>query len=235
MQPSDPFVPQSHSGPSLVKTCKIDIPTVSSGIVNQYIQLLDNQGEGFEIEKVELKKKRKRLVKAYKSEAVKEGIKEKTKTKVGSSESEESDDEPLSVRLKKLTKEPEKKIAEGSNHDKSGDVSLSKPFVVTTQDTHLTSSSTQPIPNYNQASSEDNLTIKQLISEPVKSKPPIPETTHPEPEFINISSSSSSVDLNPNELDEILASFELLNAKAKHKIAQPSMTQTSSDPHTPKH
>ncbi|PNY16934.1 hypothetical protein L195_g013665 [Trifolium pratense] len=57
---SDPLVPQSHSEPSMVKKWNIDIPTVSSGIVNQYIQLLDNLGEEFEIEKEELKKKRRR-------------------------------------------------------------------------------------------------------------------------------------------------------------------------------
>ena len=105
VKPSDSLVPQSHSEPSMVKKWNIDIPTVSSGIVNQYIQLLDNLGEGFEIEKGELKKKRRRLVKAFKSEATEEERKEKTKTKVGSSEDSESDDEPLSVRRKKLAKD----------------------------------------------------------------------------------------------------------------------------------
>src|SRR6266487_862114 len=60
VKPSDSLVPQSHSEPSMVKKWNIDIPTVSSGIVSQYIQLLDNLGEGFEIEKEELKKKRRR-------------------------------------------------------------------------------------------------------------------------------------------------------------------------------
>ncbi|GAU18477.1 hypothetical protein TSUD_366600 [Trifolium subterraneum] len=70
----------------MVEKFKIDIPAVSNGIVNQYIQLLENEGEEFEIEKEELKKKRKRLVKAKveKSEATKVEAKGKTKNKAGS-------------------------------------------------------------------------------------------------------------------------------------------------------
>jgi len=68
VQPSDPLVPQSHSEPSLVKKCNIDIPTTSSGIINQYIQLLDNLGEGFEIEEEEVKKKRRRTDEAASEE-----------------------------------------------------------------------------------------------------------------------------------------------------------------------
>src|SRR6266487_802370 len=120
----------------------------------------------------------------------------------------EDDDEPLSVRQKKLAKEPKKRNAEGSTQDNSGNVSLPKPVVVIAQDTQLTPSTTQPrnsplqfleqhlggelskqtettnlvqnpsihpiseqiqnlIPNINQTSPEDNLTLKQLVSEPV--------------------------------------------------------------------
>jgi hypothetical protein len=204
-QPSEPLVYQSHSEPSLVKKWNIGMPTISCDIVNKYIQLLDNLGEGFETEKVVLKKKRRRLVKAYEVENSK------------------SDDEPLSVRQRKLLKVSKENINESSDHNRSGNVS--KSVVATTQDIQFTSSSTQPLSNYNQTDSEDNLTIKQLISEPVKS-------THPEPVFINISSSSSSTDSDSNELDEILANFELLNAKSKHKRAQLSMAQTFSNPHT---
>ena len=68
VQPSDPLVPQSHSGSSLVKKWSIDIPTTSSGIVNQYIQLLDNLGEGFEVKEEEVKKKRRRIDEAASEE-----------------------------------------------------------------------------------------------------------------------------------------------------------------------
>src|SRR6266487_584349 len=61
---SEPLEQLPHSGPSWVTTFKINIPFVAKGIVNQYIQLLENQGEPFEIEPEEVKRKRKRLVKA---------------------------------------------------------------------------------------------------------------------------------------------------------------------------
>jgi hypothetical protein len=44
IQPSDPFEPLPHSQDSMVKRFEIDIPPVSNGIVNQYIQLLESQG-----------------------------------------------------------------------------------------------------------------------------------------------------------------------------------------------
>ena len=68
IQPSDPLVPQSHSTPSLVKKYNIDIPTSSSSIVNQYFQLLDNLGVGFEVKEEEVKKKRKRTDEAASKE-----------------------------------------------------------------------------------------------------------------------------------------------------------------------
>src|SRR6266487_818113 len=103
MQPSDPFELQPHSEDSMVKRYKIDIPAVSNGIVDQYIQLLESQGEGFEIEEEELKKKRKRLVKIKieKSEAARaegkgkiKSMAEKSTVVVIDDEDSEDDDEP---------------------------------------------------------------------------------------------------------------------------------------------
>jgi hypothetical protein len=150
---SEPLEQLPHSGPSEVATFKINVPSVAKGIVNQYIQLLECQGEPFEIESEDVKRKRKRLVKAKveKSEDTKEGGKGKTKTKAGCSKvvvvqdvESEDDDEPLSVRQKKLVKEPKKRNVEGSSQDNSGNVSMSKPAVVNTQETQPTPSSTQP-------------------------------------------------------------------------------------------
>jgi hypothetical protein len=61
---SKPLEQLPNLGPSWVTTFNINIPPVAKGIVNQYIQLLENQGEPFEIEPEEVKRKRTRLVKA---------------------------------------------------------------------------------------------------------------------------------------------------------------------------
>src|SRR6266487_1493436 len=84
MKFSDSLELQPHSEASMVKRYKIDIPTISNGFVNQYIQLLESQGEGLEIEEEGLKKKRKRLVKIKmeKSEAARAEGKGKIKPKV---------------------------------------------------------------------------------------------------------------------------------------------------------
>jgi len=51
-----------------MKKYNIDIPTISSSIVNQYIQLLESLGEGFEIEEEKVKRKRKRTDEAANEE-----------------------------------------------------------------------------------------------------------------------------------------------------------------------
>src|SRR6266487_3105729 len=107
MIPSDPFELLSHSEDSIIKRHKIDIPILSNGIVNQYVLLLESQGEGLVIEEEGLKKKSKRLVKIKneKNEAARTDKKGRTQVKTDESsremiQEEESDidDEPISFR-----------------------------------------------------------------------------------------------------------------------------------------
>jgi hypothetical protein len=141
---SEPLEQLPHSGHSLVSRLKINLPSVTGGIVNQYIQLLENQGEAYEIEEEELKKKkRKRLVKAVeKSTTAKVESKGKVRTKAGSSKcvvivddaEDEDDNEPLRRKRKRISKELKKKTAESSTIAETGNVSTPKDTVTITQD-----------------------------------------------------------------------------------------------------
>ncbi|GAU44256.1 hypothetical protein TSUD_400020 [Trifolium subterraneum] len=206
----------------MVKRYKIDIHVVTNGIVNQYIQLLESQGEGLAIEKELLKKKRKRLVKIKmeKSEAARSESKGKIKSQAERStviivddEDSEDDDEPLSVRLKK------KKRAESLSKDNSGSDHQ-------THSDHQTSPELQPSRNQTQP--------EQQSTEELEPHSDISEHTEVVvSEEIHNSPSSNHVDAMVRELH--VNDFHLKAFDQQQQQPQPSpqhtITPSITEPH----
>ncbi len=146
---SEPLEQQPHSEESMIKRLNIDIASVAQGIVNQYIQLLESQGEPFEIESEEVKGKRKRLVRTrVESEKGENKGKAKikvVKTNVAVLEDEDDDDEPLRIKKSKISKElKKKKNIESSTIINSGTLTDPKGPVVLTHETQNPPTSNKP-------------------------------------------------------------------------------------------